>query len=57
MIDVFIVTVAERPQVVCLVFPLDLTESMRGRGGWGIENGVVEMLGFDLGVCEILDRR
>ena len=29
MIDVIVVTVTERPQVVCLVFPLDLAKSVR----------------------------
>lgn len=49
-IDVIIIAVTERPQVICLVFPLDLTKSVRGRRGGSIENGVVEMLGFDLDV-------
>lgn len=31
MVDVLVITVAKRPQVVRLVSPLDLAESMRGR--------------------------
>lgn len=30
-IDVIAVTVTERPQVICLVFPLDLAKGLRGR--------------------------
>lgn len=56
-IDVIVIAVTKRPQVVHLVLPLDLTKSVRGRRRGCIENGVVEMSGFDLEIRKILYQR
>lgn len=55
MIDVIVVAVTKGPEVVCLVFPLDLAKSMCRRRRGGIEDGAVEMFGFDLDVQNTSD--
>jgi hypothetical protein len=48
VIDVAFVAVAERPQVVYFVSPLDLAEHMRRGRGRSVEDRIAEMFGFDL---------
>ena len=57
MIDIIVVAVTKGPEVVCLMFPLDLTKGVCRRRGGSIENGIVEMFGFDLDVKNISDKR
>lgn len=57
MVDVTVAAVAKRPEVIRLVFTLDLTKGMRGRRRGRVENGTVEMFGSYLDKGNMSDER